>query len=299
MRNGPVPTNRPWSSSSTTPRPAATSPAAGSSAADTRSSKRQRVRRRCGRWRRGPWTLVILDVGLPDMSGFEVCELIKADPGSARPVIHLSATAVRGADRAQGLTRGADAYLVEPVEPDELLATVASVLRYYRARRRCRALRRPAEQAHRRDAGDAEGDGVRPAHHGDRRGRGRGSSASPLSRCSPRQTGGATRPSPGRRFPPRRSTPRAHVLADSRRAAGPRRRTAPPSGSLPAHLPAGTATTTVAGRAVGRTRGAPPGDRPCAWRRPGRPVDLLAQIGHAAVLAFDSLRLYTEEHTWR
>lgn len=78
--------------------------------------------------------LVILDVGLPDMSGFEVCELIKADPGSARPVIHLSATSVRGADRAQGLTRGADAYLVEPVEPDELLATVASVLRYYRAR---------------------------------------------------------------------------------------------------------------------------------------------------------------------
>ena len=49
-------------------------------------------------------------------------------------MIHLSATSVRGADRAQGLTRGADAYLVEPVEPDELLATVASVLRYYRAR---------------------------------------------------------------------------------------------------------------------------------------------------------------------
>ena len=74
--------------------------------------------------------LVILDVGLPDMSGFEVCERIKADPGPPRPVIHLSATSVRGADRAQGLTRGADAYLVEPVEPDELLATVASVLRY-------------------------------------------------------------------------------------------------------------------------------------------------------------------------
>lgn len=73
--------------------------------------------------------LVLLDVGLPDMSGFDVCERIKSDPALVRPVIHLSATAIRGADRAQGLTRGADAYLTEPVEPDELLATVTSLLR--------------------------------------------------------------------------------------------------------------------------------------------------------------------------
>ncbi|HET9254836.1 MAG TPA: fused response regulator/phosphatase [Pseudonocardiaceae bacterium] len=78
--------------------------------------------------------LVLLDVGLPDMSGFDVCQRIKNDPALAQPVIHLSATAIRGADRAQGLTRGADAYLTEPVEPDELLATVTSLLRYYRAR---------------------------------------------------------------------------------------------------------------------------------------------------------------------
>jgi CheY-like chemotaxis protein len=49
--------------------------------------------------------LVLLDVGLPDMSGFDVCERIKSDPALAQPVIHLSATAIRGADRAQGLTR--------------------------------------------------------------------------------------------------------------------------------------------------------------------------------------------------
>lgn len=78
--------------------------------------------------------LVLLDVGLPDMSGFEVCERIKGDPTWAQPVIHLSASAIRGADRAQGLNRGADAYLTEPVERDELLATVTSLLRYYRAR---------------------------------------------------------------------------------------------------------------------------------------------------------------------
>ncbi|OZM78292.1 fused response regulator/phosphatase [Pseudonocardia sp. MH-G8] len=78
--------------------------------------------------------LVVLDVGLPDMSGLDVCDHIKNDPSMMQPVIHLSATSIRGADRARGLNRGADAYLTEPVEPDELLATVHSVLRYYRAR---------------------------------------------------------------------------------------------------------------------------------------------------------------------
>jgi serine phosphatase RsbU (regulator of sigma subunit) len=48
----------------------------------------------------------------------------------------VSATAVEVADRAHGLTQGADAYLVEPTEPEELLATVTAALRYYRARQR-------------------------------------------------------------------------------------------------------------------------------------------------------------------
>ena len=65
------------------------------------------------------------------MSGFEVCRRIKADPRTASiPVIQVSATAVEVADRAHGLTQGADAYLAEPTEPAELLATVTAVLRY-------------------------------------------------------------------------------------------------------------------------------------------------------------------------
>jgi serine phosphatase RsbU (regulator of sigma subunit)/DNA-binding NarL/FixJ family response regulator len=81
--------------------------------------------------------LILLDVNLPDMSGFEVCRLIKGDPGTATiPVIQISATAVAVADRAHGLTQGADAYVAEPTEPEELLATVTAVLRYYRARQR-------------------------------------------------------------------------------------------------------------------------------------------------------------------
>jgi len=81
--------------------------------------------------------LVLLDVNLPDMSGFDVCRQIKTDPETASiPVIQVSATAVDVADRAHGLTQGADAYIVEPAEPEELLATVTAVLRYYRARTR-------------------------------------------------------------------------------------------------------------------------------------------------------------------
>ncbi|MFG1605646.1 SpoIIE family protein phosphatase [Actinoplanes sp. NPDC049265] len=85
--------------------------------------------------------LVVLDVKLPDMSGFDVCERIKSDPEyGVLPVIHVSAHAVDVVDRAQGLNRGADAYLVEPIEPDELIATVQAVLRYYRARQRAETL---------------------------------------------------------------------------------------------------------------------------------------------------------------
>ena len=81
--------------------------------------------------------LILLDVNLPDISGVEVCRRIKADPQTAAiPVIQVSATAVAVVDRAYGLTQGADAYLVDPTEPEELLATVVAALRYYRARQR-------------------------------------------------------------------------------------------------------------------------------------------------------------------
>jgi DNA-binding response OmpR family regulator len=86
------------------------------------------------RFRLGGIDLVVLDVFLPDRSGFEICEEMKADPDYGNtPVIHVSATAIESIDRTEGLERGADAYLVEPIDPDEFLATVASVLRYYQA----------------------------------------------------------------------------------------------------------------------------------------------------------------------
>ena len=78
--------------------------------------------------------LVILDVQLPDLSGFEVCRRIKSNPETAFiPVLHLSASFVKSQDKAEGLDSGADGYLAQPVEPIELLATVRSLLRIRRA----------------------------------------------------------------------------------------------------------------------------------------------------------------------
>ena len=83
-----------------------------------------------------PVDLVILDVNLPDMSGFAVCERLRDQERADRlPVLHLSATAVDATARSEGLRRGADGYLVEPVEREELLASVEALLRSASAER--------------------------------------------------------------------------------------------------------------------------------------------------------------------
>ncbi len=85
--------------------------------------------------------LVILDVNLPDMNGFEVCRKIKAHPAtSSIPVLHLSAYFISSESRAQGLEGGADGYLTKPVEPNELLAQVKALLRMRRAEETARNL---------------------------------------------------------------------------------------------------------------------------------------------------------------
>jgi signal transduction histidine kinase len=74
--------------------------------------------------------LIVLDVNLPDLDGLEVCRRLKADPRTARiPVLQTSATYVSAERKAEGLESGADGYLVQPVEPTELIATVRALLR--------------------------------------------------------------------------------------------------------------------------------------------------------------------------
>jgi PAS domain S-box-containing protein len=74
--------------------------------------------------------LILLDVNLPDLHGFEVCRRLRENPQTKRlPVIHLSATFVKEIDKAQGLDSGGDGYLTHPVEPPVLIATVNAFLR--------------------------------------------------------------------------------------------------------------------------------------------------------------------------
>jgi PAS domain S-box-containing protein len=78
--------------------------------------------------------LVLLDVRLPDISGIEVCRRIKADPAtSSILVIQNSATFLDSSDRVRALEGGADTYLTEPIEADELVANVRAMLRLQQA----------------------------------------------------------------------------------------------------------------------------------------------------------------------
>ena len=73
--------------------------------------------------------LVVLDINLPDMDGFEVCRRIRASPRTAgTPILHLSATFTQSADYTQGFEAGADSYLTRPVEAPVLIATVRTLL---------------------------------------------------------------------------------------------------------------------------------------------------------------------------
>ncbi len=84
--------------------------------------------------------VVVLDINLPDMTGFEVVERLRKMPQHAAiPVLHLSASYTTDADRARGLDQGADAYLTHPLDPTVFVATVRALLRTSDADRRLRA----------------------------------------------------------------------------------------------------------------------------------------------------------------
>lgn len=80
--------------------------------------------------------VAILDIKLPDMYGWDVCERIKANPQTADvKVLELSATLASAQDRARGLEQGADCYLVHPVEMVELIAALRALIRLRSAER--------------------------------------------------------------------------------------------------------------------------------------------------------------------
>ena len=71
--------------------------------------------------------VILLDVMMPDLDGFEVCRRLRAD-GSRAPVLFLTARDATE-DKVRGLTLGGDDYLVKPFSLDELVARVHALLR--------------------------------------------------------------------------------------------------------------------------------------------------------------------------
>jgi PAS domain S-box-containing protein len=73
--------------------------------------------------------LVVLDVNLPDIDGFQVCRELRARRATADlPICYLSATFTDSEDVARGMRTGADSYLVHPADPAVLVATVRALL---------------------------------------------------------------------------------------------------------------------------------------------------------------------------
>jgi DNA-binding response OmpR family regulator len=73
--------------------------------------------------------LVLLDITLPKLNGFEVCRRLRVDPRTFHlPVIILTAKGLTG-DKVDGLTAGADDYVLKPFDPAELVARVRTTLR--------------------------------------------------------------------------------------------------------------------------------------------------------------------------
>jgi len=76
----------------------------------------------------GQYDLIVLDVMLPGIDGYQLCERLRNDAGSETPIIMLTARDSLD-DRLQGLAKGADDYLLKPFALSELVARIEAVLR--------------------------------------------------------------------------------------------------------------------------------------------------------------------------
>jgi diguanylate cyclase (GGDEF)-like protein len=79
--------------------------------------------------------LVLLDVMMPGLDGYQVCTRLRADPRTANASIIMLTAKSLSADKVMGLTAGADDYIAKPFDPPELVARVSSVLRRNRQMR--------------------------------------------------------------------------------------------------------------------------------------------------------------------
>lgn len=91
--------------------------------------------------------LILLDVKLPDINGLEVCRQLKGGTETNTIlVLQTSASCIGTADKIRALDGGADNYLVEPIEADELIANVKALLRLGRVERALRDVDRRKDE---------------------------------------------------------------------------------------------------------------------------------------------------------
>jgi twitching motility two-component system response regulator PilH len=73
--------------------------------------------------------IVVLDVVMPKMNGYEVCRKLKSDPKTQNVPVILCSSKSEDFDRHWGMRQGADAYVCKPFDPVELLGTIEKLLR--------------------------------------------------------------------------------------------------------------------------------------------------------------------------
>ncbi len=87
--------------------------------------------------------LILLDTRLPDINGFEVCRRLKSDTAtSSIAILQTSASFISLVDKINGIECGADNYLFEPIEPEELVVNITALLRLSLAERELREVDR-------------------------------------------------------------------------------------------------------------------------------------------------------------
>ncbi|MEM6501954.1 MAG: response regulator [Cyanobacteria bacterium P01_C01_bin.89] len=73
--------------------------------------------------------LVVLDIVMPRMNGYEVCRRLKSDPSMQKVPVVMCSSKGEEFDRYWGMKQGADAYIAKPFQPKELVGTVKQLLR--------------------------------------------------------------------------------------------------------------------------------------------------------------------------
>ena len=73
--------------------------------------------------------VIVLDIVLPDKSGFELCRELKAEAETKKIPIVICSTKASEMDKFWGMKQGADAYLAKPVDQEQLLKTVKQLIK--------------------------------------------------------------------------------------------------------------------------------------------------------------------------